>query len=669
MRRTLLWGALSAAALLTALVAASGITGLIHALVYALAVAPGVALGRRAAGPVQPAGWVAGALVGYGATQLALWLPIYLSIASPLAFGVSWLLHAVLFIWLSRRIRRPLLTLPAWSHAGLRSLALVLLLVPVLMGPPYFRLGRADESGTRWYRAYFTADFVWHTALAAEIGRYDSPPRNPYMASRTMHYYWAYFLLPSVVAGEAVDDVEGVLKANAMLSGTLLVAMMFLLASVAVPRPGTAAAAVALTVVATSAEGAYVLQQLWHQGRPLSALADTNIDAISAWRFQGLRIDGIARGLWYNPQHSLSSALALVGTLVAATSGAAASGGAIWLAGTALGMATMFNPFVGALFCAVYGLAVLVDAWRRPDAVRLAVRHVRAAVPVLLALVWCAINEVADGAGAAVDFGWLVGLAGNNTLKVLLISTGPVLLPALAGLWPWRALPVQPMVVAGIGVSLSLLVMHTITLSESSWVGFRTGQTLQLMLPVLLARLLWALGGGGSLRAGALAAAILVAGLPTTVIDTYNAQDTANRRMGPGFHWTLPVTRAQHEAFEWVQTSTPADAVVQMEPMLRGREHWSLIPTFAQRRMSAGLPISLLPMPEYKQGSLEVQRLYQTAHPREAWEIARRRRIDYLYVDAADRASYPAGVGKFDAQPAYFERVFDNGEITIYAVK
>jgi hypothetical protein len=665
----LIWIALSALALLTALLAASGITGLLYAFVYVLAVAPGAMLGRRLFGRSHAAGWVVGALIGYGATQLALWLPVFLSLASPLSFAASWLLQAVLLIWISRRISAPVVTLPAWTGSDMRALALVLLLVPALMGPPYFRLGRADESGTRWYRAYFTADFVWHTALAAEIGRYDSPPRNPYMASRTIHYYWAYFLLPSVVAHDVIDDVEGVLKANAMLSGALVIAMVFLLTATAVPTAGAAAIAVALVVLATSAEGAYMLQQLWSRGRPFAALADTNIDAISAWQFRGLRIDGIARGLWYNPQHSVSCALALVGILVASVAGAGAGRGAIWVAGTALGMATMFNPFVGALFCGVYGMSVAIDAVRHAQAVRIVLRHAQAAVPVLLALAWSAINEVADGAGAAVQFGWLIGIAGNNTLTSLLISTGPVLLPALAGLWPWRPLPRQPLVVAGIGVALSLLLMHTMTITESSWVGFRTGQTLQLMLPVLLARVLWALAQWHAIAPISFAAAILIAGLPTTAIDTYNAQDTDNRRMGPGFHWTLPVTRAQSEAFDWLQTSTPEDAVVQMEPILRGRGHWSLIPTFAHRRMSAGLPISLLPMPEYEQGSRQVQQLYKTADPREAWQLARARKIDYLYVDPADRAAYPEGVAKFDAQRAYFERAFDNGSVTIYAVK
>ena len=355
--------------------------------------------------------------------------------------------------------------------------------------------------------------------------------------------------------------------------------------------------------------------------------------------------------------------------MIAATSGAAASRQAIWLAGGALGLATTFNPFVGGVFCIIYGIAVALDALPRPGALATVVRHTQAAVPVLIALAWCAINEVTDNAGAAVRFGWLVGLAGNNTLKALLISTGPVLLPALAGLWPWRALPPQPMRVAGIGVAISLLLMHTITLSEPSWVGFRTGQILQLMMPVLLARLLWALAQRGRALVSAVAVIVLIAGVPTTAIDLYNAQDVSNRLMGPGFHWTQLITPAQQRAFAWLRRSVPEDAVVQMEPMLRDPEHWSLIPTFAQRRMSAGLPISLLPTPEYQQRSQEIQRLYRTADPREAWQIARDRGIEYLYVDPADRAAYPEGVEKFDTGQAHFERVYNRRGITFYRVR
>ena len=211
--------------------------------------------------------------------------------------------------------------------------------------------------------------------------------------------------------------------------------------------------------------------------------------------------------------------------------------------------------------------------------------------------------------------------------------------------------------------------MHTMTLSEPSWVGFRTGQILQLMVPVLLARVLWVLTRVGWTTAGTLAAAVLVIGLPTTVIDLFNAQDIANRKMALGFHWTQPVTAPQQRAFDWVRRTLPQNAVVQMEPMHRGADQWSLIPTFAERRMSAGLPISLLPRPEYHDGSLEVQQLFRTPDPREAWQLARSRGIDYLYVDPTDRAAYAEGTAKFDSAPELFERSYNSRGITFYRVR
>ena len=666
----LLWPALAAGGVVATLLVAVGAVGLLYAPLYAAAIAPGVLLGCRLIGPGRAPGWIVGGIIGYGAAELALWVPIALHVPSVPAFVAAWAVEAGALGLLARRIAAPVVTLPAWTRADTRALALATLLVPLLMAPPYRNLGAADESGTRYYRAYFTADFVWHTALAAELGRYETPPRNPYMAARELNYYWTYFLLPAVVAQESpapLDDVQAALKANAILSATLLVAMFFLLVRAAVPAPGIAVAAVALGALAASAEGSFVLQQLWRRGIPFTVVADMNIDAISSWQFNGLRVDNIPRSLWYTPQHAFSCALGLIAVLVAAVSGARAAAGAIWLAGAALGLSTCFNPLLGGMFSLIYGVGIGLDAVRRAGLPRALVRHARAAVPVMLALAWAAFNDVADGAGAAVTIGFR-GYARNNTVVSLLLSAGPMLVPALAGLWPWRGLPGQPARVAGAGVAAALLLMHFVTLSEASWVGFRAGQILLLMLPVLLARVLWAVDMRSRVAAGALAAAVAAAGLPTTVIDTYNALDIGNRRQGPGFHWTLSVTPAQQAAFAWVRTHLPADATVQMEPMLRGREHWSLIPTFAQRRMTAGLPISLLPMPEYETSSAEVQRLYQTDNARQAWLLAHGRGIQYLYVDPDDRAAYPEGVAKFSTEP-YFEQVYANGEVTLYKVR
>jgi uncharacterized membrane protein len=130
--------------------------------------------------------------------------------------------------------------------------------------------------------------------------------------------------------------------------------------------------------------------------------------------------------------------------------------------------------------------------------------------------------------------------------------------------------------------------------------------------------------------------------------------------------WTTP---DQQQAFAWIKANTPATAIVQMEPVVRGREHWTLIPSFAGRRMAAGLPISLLPLPEYQERSDQVKATFSTARADEASDMAHRLHIDYLYVDETDIAAYPEGTRKFDEQPALFERVYANPTVRVYRVR
>jgi hypothetical protein len=160
----------------------------------------------------------------------------------------------------------------------------------------------------------------------------------------------------------------------------------------------------------------------------------------------------------------------------------------------------------------------------------------------------------------------------------------------------------------------------------------------------------------------------LLAGAPTTVIDAYNARDIDNVHPGPGFHWTLVLSRDQQGAFAWIREHTPRSVVVQMEPMVRQRDSWSLIPSFAQRDMAAGLPISLLRIPEYQTRSEAVKVIYSCEDPQEASRIANSMHIGYLYVDVTDRRAYP-GVAKFDSSPQFFRPVFRSGEVAVYAVR
>jgi hypothetical protein len=673
----------SASALVLSMIAALWLAGqsraLLYTLIYLAAVLPGVPLGIALFGRRHAAAWIGGALLGYGLTQLVIWLVIESHLAfpgaspgaSPGAFVLAWMLLLGLTLLAKRAAGpEPAIRMPAWTAPDTTALLLVLLLVPALMGPPYANLGRADTEGNRYYRAYFTADFLWHSALAFELAKFTLPPRNPYLTPRAMNYYWTYFLLPATAAEilppspSGFVEVQQCLKANALLSGLLMIGALFLVVRSGVTRPVPAALALSLTVVAASAEGLYAIVDLVRRGEPLALLSDVNIDAVTAWHFNGLRIDNVPRSLWYTPQHTTAVALGLVGWLVAICAGSAASIRAIAGAGLALGLATTMNPLLGGCFSLIYGAAVAIDALGAGRAWELLPKQAFAALPVMLAVVWGWGSKVMEGAGSVLQIG-LEGVTENSPIMTLVLALGPVLIPSLAGLRGLSGASVRPVWIAGGGILVGLFLLYFVRISEGSWVGFRAGQILLVSIPILLARTLASMGTGA---AALLAVGIFAVGVPTTLVDTWNAQDIGNRRDGPGFRWTLWTTRDQQQAFAWIRAHTPIDAVVQMEPMVRGREHWTLIPSFAGRRMAAGLPISLLPQPEYLASSELVQTLFSTSRADEASDLARRLRIDYLYVDSTDISAYPDGVRKFDEQPALFSRVFTSGDVRIYRV-
>jgi hypothetical protein len=190
--------------------------------------------------------------------------------------------------------------------------------------------------------------------------------------------------------------------------------------------------------------------------------------------------------------------------------------------------------------------------------------------------------------------------------------------------------------------------------------------------PALIAAGLAAAGAWRRVAA-IVALAALVAGAPTTVIDTYNAQDVTNFSESPNGPWTVTVTSDETQGLEFLRRVLPPTVVVQMDPLSRERSTWSLIPSFAQRRMAAGRPISLLggtdDGSEYAERSLRVRRMYETAIAQEAWDFAHALRIEFVWVDRVERTAYPAGMAKFDASPELFVPVFQNAEVRIYRVR
>ena len=669
-----LWLALGALVLTSVWAVGQGPGALLFPLVYAALVLPGLPLGFALFGRRHPAGWMAGAILGYALAVLGIWAAAAIGMPGGRGFTGTIALITIATFGASWRYRRnPLITLPPWTTETSSGFAVVVALTLILAAPPLANVGARDRDGNLRYRAYFTADFVWHTALTAELTRFTLPPGNPYLAPERIHYYWGYFLVPAAIARSGpvpLRDVERSLRLNALVTGVLLMSSIFVLAFTAVRHAAAAAAGTALALVASSLEGLYELSKLWRLNRQVALVRDVNIDALTAWDFFGHRIDGLPRCLWYVPQHSMAYALGLVALTTATAAGAEASLGAIAIAGVALGGATLINPFVGGIFAIAWGLGVAIDVLRRRQHVlsRLATQAV-AAVPVALAVAWCVGNRMVEGAGGALEFGRRDASL-HSPFLTLFLSFGPVLVPAAAGaLWALRARR-WPIVPAAALALLSLFLMYYVRLNvDHEWIPFRAGQMLLAALAVMAAALFTAPHRPLFKRLIVAAGLVfLLAGAPTTVIDAYNARDIDNLHPGPGFHWTLQLSRDQQGAFAWIREHTPRSVVVQMEPMVRQRDSWSLIPTFAQRDMAAGLPISLLKIPEYETRSEAVKFIYSCEDPKEAARIANSMRISYLYVDVTDRKAYP-GVAKFDSSPQFFRPVFRSGEVGVYAVR
>jgi hypothetical protein len=564
----------------------------------------------------------------------------------------------------------PLVELPPWTAHDARILVFLLLLVPAVFVFPYKNLGAQDAHGNRFYRAYFTADFIWHTALTAELMKYDMPPINPYLGDRTIQYYWTYFVVPAVVAQEGprgLNDVELALKVNALLSGLLFLAALIVATWSASRSTAGTAIAVVLGVLAVSAEGLYLVWDLVARGRPIAFVKYFNIDAITAWRFNGLRVDSLVRSMWYNPHHSMSAALALVAMPVAGAAGAAAPLGAIALAGLVLALSTTFNPLVGGLFSVICAGVIVADSLQARQ-LRLLPRHAIAATAVVAAVGWCITNDMVEGAAGVVIYGF-GGLARNAPIAATALSLGLLTIPAVLALWPPRKLAryTWPSVA---GLIVGLLVFFLVRISrDAPYIGFRAGQLLQITLPGLAAVFFARVARLSRALATAAATLLIVTGLPTSLIDIFNAQDIDNHEMGPGFRWTIMLTPEEQQAYQWMRTQTPPKAVVAMDPYAHGRETWSQLPTFAWRRMAGGKPISLMAVPDYEIRSRMTQAIYSDGSPDSAARTARQLGLSYIFVGPDEERVHPHEVlAKLDRRPDLFKLVFSNSRTRIYEI-
>ncbi len=650
-------------------------------LVFVWVATPGVLVARRLFGSSRAAwgpAFLIGPAWGFAATSvvlLALWaagvrnaavLAIAPAVAALVAIPAGWLQGSLLVARFDRRDFVPALT--------------VLLLVPAIVGLPYAHVGEMGPEG-KAYRAYFIADFEWAMSVAAEISKGDVPPRNPFMAGDRLHYYWLADLLSAIEYRTARHTLplEPILLTNALCLDLAFAAFLYFFVRQFVHSPPAAALACIAAVAFTSFEGVHQLYMFWLRGWPLGRLRALNIDAISNWQFGSLKVDGLQRVLLYQPQHATSWAVSLSGLALLVR---AARDAAAWrinlLAGMLLALALLVSPFiavmVGSAVAAYQGLALAAERrWKEIIPCAAA-----GGGPVAVAVLVTSVLQYVDRSGGRIVYvGSLNPVAAHNTATGIALSFGPILLAAAAGGATALYRRARQFGVLGLVIAIAFFFYFFVDVvdHQHAYVGFRAGHLLFIAFAPFVGYVWQELRAAGRVaRAAAAVAGLLlaIATAPTTIIDLFNAQDTAFRARGPGFNWTEIITPDELQALAWIKTYTPPDALVQPDP-IRGADRgesgtWAYMPAFGERRMTAGMPISMIPIRKYQEASARVEQVFRTGEIERAYRIATDLNLQYLYVGPEENRVYPGVRERFDRAPFWFKPVFKNESVAVYRV-
>ena len=637
--------------------------------------APGVAVARAVFGTADPTGiaaWLVGPAMGFGVSVAGMFVWWALGVQGWIAIVAGPLFTWALAWWL-RRAGPPALRLPQFGRRDRVAAALLVLVVPLITWAPYDHVREPVADGEA-YRAYFTADFIWAMTVTSEVAKGEVPPANPFLRERPLNYYWfAHFLSGAVyrnVGGGAVS-AEPVILINGLAFGVAFVLFAYALVRAAGGSPAISAFVVGCGFCANSYEGADMIRAVLTGHVPWSEVPNTNIDAVTRWFYKGMAVDGLQRLLLYQPHHLTGYALALAALWLAAVAEDVTAVGVTLGVGCLLALAFLFSTFGALIVSVATGFLYLLRLIQQRALARAWQCAVLGGGPALLGVLATSLLGYTDNRYGSLLLIGLNPVAAHHAVRIWIMSFGPLLLGAVASLatprWVVRA-GAAP--VALVIASTAFWFFTNVPDSGDVWVGWRSGHMLLIAFAAMSGAWLTRVWQGPwrvPLLAGV--AFFVIPAVPTVAVDVYNAQDITNRTEGAGFPWTLVITPAEREALEWVRHSTPATAVVQIEPGARGAVHWSYIGAFAERRMIAGLPAAMTPIRPYQEASDAVEwDVFRTTQASDSHASAQFMGIDYLFIGAPERRWYRDAIHAMRSDPLLFPVVFQNEAVTILQV-
>ncbi len=642
--------------------------GLVSQVIFLL---PGVLIVRAVA---PGSGWLAslafGPILGQALGSFVLTLLWVAGGRGPWLIVATPMLVAVL-AWPARRLAGRW-RLPFTEPGDALALLLLLLIVPVVAGLPFAHVGEISADGQD-YRAYFTADYVWRRAVVIELAKGDVLPLNPYFRGDALHYYWMPHVLSAVqyrFAG-AWASLDELLLIRSVSIDAVLITFLYGMGRTFRVRPWAAAGGVAFVVLSSSFEGLYALYDFSRNNAPLEAVKGLNIDAVTRWYFQGIPIDGLQRLLFYQPHHIVGYGIGLIGLISLARRVRPVDAIAFAIAGLCLGLSVAISSFAGLMLTAAAAIYEGVTVLRTLDWRRAFMHAGAAAIPLAACTGLVLALRYVDNSGSVVEVA-VNRMAVRDFWWVTLLSFGPVMLLCAAAapfVWTQRR---------GLGIFAALAAscvffyfFVNVRDHQDVYVGWRVGHFLFMAATVVIGLLLERLHATPQeyRSFGWIGVCImLMAGLPTTAIDVYNTQDITNFAQAPSGRWTYRLTPDDLQVFDWLKHNTDPKAIVQIDPGPRDPEHWGYLPAFGERRMAAGLPISMVPLSKYQAASADVRMIYDEA-PLFAYEHAVRAGINYVIVGPPERAAHDGVEQRFASIPDLLPLVFRNGSIGIYEVR
>jgi hypothetical protein len=665
---------LAAAVAATLLGVATPVVALLTGCGFVLFAAPGVFVVRTALG--REAGWLSplvfGPVVGFATSSLALLLLWWAGGRGIWLVAVAPLLSAIVIR--PARMLDGRLSFVRLDRRDLAPLLLTLLLVPLIVGWPFSRVGETMQDG-KAYRAYFTADYVWRMVVVAELAKGDMPPQNPFYKDDALHYYWLPHLLAAVEYRNEghVADLDALLLCQSVWMDLVFVAFLFGFSRQFVRSRRAAVLGVATAVMFTSFEGLYILWDLWRKSAPLGFVRYVNVDAVNRWLLYGMPIDGLQRLLWYQPHHACGYALGLLALLVTARRSARRDVGVMIAAAMLLGLALLISTFGALMLTSAVALYEIAGAIRHRDWKRLVIHGAAGLLPMGVAFAIVRALGYADTSGGSLVAIGINPAATSNALVSIGVSVGPILLAGAGG----AVLAVRQRSAAFVPIAtlVAIVIVYYFFVDvldhQGVYVGWRCGHLMFIALAPCVGLAIDTLAGMRLAPRLAWASALVLLALaaaPTMAIDFFNTQDVENRELGPAFRWTLMLSQEEQALLRWLRLRTPPDTVVQVDPSARDSDTWAYIPAFAERRMSVGLPISMIPRQKYVIGTDRMHRLFSAEDVRDAYTIAVRNGIDYLVVGKPEREANPGCDDRFSSAPRLFTREYHGKQVSLYKV-